>query len=118
METPGLLQLAVDRDVVIARLLGGRLLDSAVVQEMTGELMAAIAAHKPTKLLISFARVMRCSTEVINSLLLAKKHLLGEGGDVKLCEMSDSIRHTYRILNLEGTVFEIFETEEDALHAF
>ncbi len=80
--------------------------------------MEAITSRGRRKLLVSFSEVGRCSTDVINGLLLAKKRLLAEGGELKLCEMSPNIRHTYQLLNLDGTVFRIYDTVDDALLAF
>ncbi len=111
------LRLEENDDVVIANILGNSLLDSAVIQELAAELMAVVA-DRPTKLVVRFAEVSRCSTEVINVLLQAKKRLLTDGGDLHICEMTEGIRHTFRILNLDGTVFAIFETQEDAIGAF
>jgi anti-anti-sigma regulatory factor len=105
-------------DVLVARILGRILLDPMAVREMSDELLSAIERRKPRKLLVSFSDVGRCSTDVINALLLAKKRLLSEGGELKLCEMSQNIRHTYQILNLDGTVFRIYETGDEALDAF
>lgn len=105
-------------DVLIARILGKSLLDPLNVREMADELLGVIDGRKPRKLLVSFSEVSRCSTDVINVLLLAKKRLLTESGELKLCEMSENIRHTYQILNLDGTVFRIYDSAEDAIDAF
>ena len=60
----------------------------------------------------------RCSTAVINAMLLVKKKLLSADGEVKLCNVSDGIRHVYQMLNLDGTVFEIHDSLPQALQAF
>ncbi len=117
MTQPDRLRVEEKGDVLVANILGKSLLDSAVIRELSGELMAVVA-DRPHKLVVRFAEVSRCSTEVINVLLQAKKRLLTDGGDLHICEMSESIRHTFRILNLDGTVFAIFETQEDAIGAF
>ena len=91
------------------------LLDNGAIDRFRLELLAIIAEATPNKLLVDFARVTRSSTAVINSLLVAKKKLLGTGGDLFLCGLQDAVRHNFRILNLEGTVFEVFDSEELAL---
>jgi anti-anti-sigma regulatory factor len=115
MSQPAALQLESREPVLIARVVGQVLLEPVEINRLGIELLAAVAKHAPKILLVNFADVARCSTEVINCLLMAKKRLLSEGGDLKLCAMRDSLCHTYRILNLDGTVFEIFETESKAL---
>ncbi len=37
---------------------------------------------------------------------------------MKLCSMNDMIREAYRMLNLDGTVFMIYDTLDEALDAF
>lgn len=118
MSEPRYLHYDASQDVLIVRIIGEVLLDPLSVREMGDELMGAIARHDQKRLIVSFAEVGRCSTDVINVLLLAKKRLLAEGGELKLCEMSPNIRHTYQMLNLDGTVFRIYETVDDALTAF
>lgn len=105
-------------DILFVRIQGRNLLDPMAVREMADELLGLIDGRRPKKLLVSFSEVSRCSTDVINALLLAKKRLLTEGGELKLCEMSPNIRHTYQILNLDGTVFRIYDSTEDAREAF
>jgi anti-anti-sigma regulatory factor len=115
MTEPPCLQLEKRDALLIARIVSPILLEPVEISRLSAALAAAIAEHAPAALLVNFADVARSSTEVINCLLVAKKKLLSEGGDLKLCDLRDSLRHTYRILNLDGTVFEIFETEEEAV---
>ena len=91
------------------------LLDNEAIERFRLELLAIIVEATSDNLLVDFARVTRTSTAVINSLLVAKKKLLGSGGDLFLCGLQDAVRHNFRILNLEGTVFEVFECKELAL---
>ena len=118
MPQPQQLTLVESDNVLIARPTADNLLDPVAVQQFRLELMAVLAERNPPKLLVSFANVARCATDVINSLLMAKKRMLTEGGEVRICALSENIRHTFRILNLEGTVFQTFETEEEALIGF
>ena len=118
MSQQSYLKYDVLEDVLFVRIVGEVLLDPLAVREMSDELMEAITRHEQRRLLVSFSEVARCSTDVINALLLAKKRLLAEGGELKLCEMAPNIRHTYQMLNLDGTVFRIYETVDDALVAF
>ncbi len=102
------------KNVLVAILSDQTILSADVVRELTHELLAAIDQTTCQRVVVSFDQVSRCSTEVINLLLLAKKRLLADGRDIHLCAMSESIRHTYRLLNLDGTVFVIHDTLETA----
>mgnify|MGYP000116727467 CR=1 FL=1 len=58
------------------------------------------------------------SDAVIAAVLMAKKRLDSEGGQMKLCEMSDAVRETFQMLKLDGTIFDIRATKADAVDAF
>jgi anti-anti-sigma regulatory factor len=118
MSQSSFLQFEEHGDVLVLRILGRSLLDPMSVQEMSDELMEVVVGRKPRKLLVSFSEVGRCSTDVINALLLAKKRLLSQGGELRLCEMSERIRCAYRILSLDGTVFRIYESLDEGLDEF
>ncbi len=108
----------VDRgDVLIVRLLDPTLFDTLAISELEEELLQLLGERSPRKVLVSFAGVIHCSTAVINGLLRAKKKLVPAGGQLKLCAMTDTVREAYRILNLEGTVFEIYDSEQEALES-
>lgn len=104
--------------VTIATLTNFELLDRLMTNELQDELVAFVEAEKPNLLVINFAQVKRCSTETINAILRCRKRSLENGGQLKLCGMSKEIRDVYRMLRLEGTVFEIYDTVTDAWSAF
>jgi anti-anti-sigma factor len=105
-------------NVAVIQLLDAKLADALVVTELQDELLDFIEGENPTNVLVSFNGVNQCSTAVINGLLRAKKRLMADGGQLKLCGMNDMIREAYRMLNLDGTVFKIYGTEDDALDEF
>lgn len=106
------------KDVLVAHLIDLRLFDTLIVNELQDELLALIDKEQPKKVLVNFDGVSHCSTAVINGLLRAKKRLMTSGGQIKLCQMHPTIREAYRLLNLDGTVFHIHDTEAEALTAF
>jgi anti-anti-sigma regulatory factor len=105
-------------DVVVARLVDRRLADTMAINELQDELLLLLDREPTKKLLVNFRGVMQCSTSVINALLRAKKKLLTQGGQIKLCELHPVIREAYQLLNLDGTVFHIHDTEAEALAGF
>lgn len=107
-----------NKDVKIIQLVDVRLFDTLVVNELQDELLELIEKHRPKKLLVNFDGVSHCSTAVINGLLRAKKRLMPLGGQLKLCKMHPTIREAYQLLNLDGTVFHIHDTEAEAVAAF
>ncbi|MDP6556359.1 MAG: STAS domain-containing protein [Pirellulaceae bacterium] len=105
-------------DVAVLQVLAPRLSDSLTVSEFQDELLEMIETELPKELVVSFKGVLCCSTAVINGLLRAKKQLLVSDGSLRLCGMSDVIREAYRMLHLDGTVFDIDDTLEESLAAF
>ena len=105
-------------DVLVVRLVDRRLADTMSVNELQDEMLMLLEQMPTKKLLVSFLKVTHCSTSVINGLLRVKKKLLATGGQIKLCELQPLIREAYKLLNLDGTVFHIHDTEAEALAAF
>lgn len=105
-------------DVLVVQLINPRLFDAIIINELQDELLAMLDKQQPRKLLVNFENVAQCSTSVINALLSAKKRLRISGGDVRLCHLAPMVHEAYKLLNLDGTVFHIHDTEADALRAF
>jgi anti-anti-sigma factor len=105
-------------DVLIIELVDPKLFDVSIVMAWQEELLRLVDRELPTRAIIDFSRVEHCSTSVINGLLSAKKRISRNGGVLKLCGMIETIRDAYRMLNLDGTVFQIYDTVDDALSAF
>ena len=105
-------------EITEVRLVDPKLFETLIVNELQDELLRYLDEQRPRKLLINFGSVTHCSTAVINGLLRAKKRLTTEGGQLKLCGMTNSIREAYKMLNLDGTVFEIHDQTADAVKAF
>lgn len=105
-------------DITILRLEDPKLADTLLVSELEDALLAYIERTKPQKVVVDFSTVTHCSSAVINGLIRAKKRIAEGQGDLKLACMQASIREAYRLLNLDGTVFEIFETLAEATAGF
>lgn len=105
-------------DILVIQLIDPKLFDSETVTALQDELLRVIDTERPKKAIVDFSRVVHCSTAVINGLLRAKKRIQANAGELKLCGMTNGIRDAYRMLNLDGTVFQIYDTLEDARNAF
>lgn len=101
--------------VLVVRLTDARLSDTLLISDVEDELLELLEERRPAKLLVDFEGVTHSSTAVINGLLRAKKRLLSCGGQLALCDMRPTIREAYRILNLDGAVFTIYDTRRQAL---
>ncbi len=107
-----------DGPVIVVHLNDPKLADTLLVTELEVELLAYVEQYRPKKMLVNFGVVTHCSTSVINGLIRAKKRVVQGGGELKLCCLSPAIREAYKLLNLDGTVFQIYESTADALRSF
>ena len=86
--------------------------------ELQAELLAFVEMYRPSQLVVNFDRIRYCSTALINGVLRSRTRLHAIGGQLKFCGMSEPVRDAFVMLNLDGTVFDIYESESDALADF
>lgn len=108
----------MDGDVTIVRLSDPKLHEMILITELHDELLQYIEQYRPRKLLVDFAIVTQCSSAVINSMLLARKRLMAYGAVIRLCSMHQQVREAFRVLRLDGTLFEIYESLPEGVDAF
>ena len=112
------LVVRLEDDVLIIQLIDPKLFDTTTVTELQDELLRVVDTQLPSKAIVDFSYVVHCSTAVVNGLLRAKRRIQENGGELVLCGMTPGIRDAYTMLNLDGTVFQIYDTLDDALLAF
>jgi anti-anti-sigma regulatory factor len=92
-------------------------LDQITNFEAKRELIRFAQAENPNSAVVDFHHVQRFSTEFIGTLLSFKRQM-GTEGRIALCAMQPVHRDIFRVLNLDGTVFQIFGTVEEAVRSF
>jgi|GEM_PF-836579 len=85
--------------------------------ESKKELVHFADSVKPEKVVIDFQNVHSFSTDFVGTLLSFKKRI-PFGGAVKLCSLQPVHREIFQIFHLDGTVFPILETVQDAVRSF
>jgi anti-anti-sigma factor len=110
-------QVDVRDNGVILHLLDVDLIDRSVTNMLQDEILAYIENEQPSHVIVSFNNVSRCSTETINILLKALKRLRQYEARLSLCSMRAPIREVFKVLNLDGTVFPIYNTASDAIES-
>ena len=88
-----------------------------LINDLADDLIEYVRAEKPTHVVVSLKRVSRYSSEAIGGLIRMERRVRAEGGRVKLC-MSDELRELFKVTRLDGTLFEIFDSESDAVASF
>ena len=105
---------SVDRreDAIIATITDAHLNSAALADFITLELLEMLKTG-PVLLVIDFQNVKSISSSAIDGFL----HVVRQSNvPLRLCSMSASLREIFRIIKLDGTVFEIFDSVEDALN--
>lgn len=100
------------------RLMNPAYFDVPRYEELRDDLVSLVEHERPSRLIVDFSEVEYCSTAVIAAVLMVKKRLDREGGQVKLCGMSHAVREAFQTLKLDGTVFDIRASKADAVTAF
>lgn len=86
--------------------------------EFHEDLMRFVEREKPKNLLVRFDDVRYCSTAIISALLKARDRQISEGHKIKISGANDGVRNGFRMLKLDGTVFDICDDEQTALETF
>ena len=92
-------------------------LDQVTNFEAKRELIRFAQDEKPHKAVVDFHNVQRFSTEFIGTLLSFKRQM-GDGARISLCSLQPVHRDIFRVLNLDGTVFQIFDDVKHAVESF
>jgi anti-anti-sigma regulatory factor len=88
-----------------------------LINRLSDELIEYIDQARPERVLITLKQVTRYSSEAIGGLIRVRKHIKKYGGDMKLC-MNGESRELFKVTRLDGTLFEIFETESEGIASF
>jgi anti-anti-sigma factor len=92
-------------------------LSSEAIANTKRELFELLNATKPERVVVNFASVQHCSSAAVSVLVQLQSKLKSSGTKLYLCGMRESIREVFRVLNLDGSVFEIRDTVTIALHS-
>ena len=82
------------------------------------EILEFIDQAKPKKLVINFANVSHISSEFINTMLRINEHVAVNDGVLKLSHMNSTVQTPFKLTNLAGRVFKIYDTTPEAIDAF
>jgi anti-sigma B factor antagonist len=88
-----------------------------LINDLSDDLIEYVQQAKPTKVVLTLKRVTRYSSEAIGGLIRVERRVRAEGGRVKLC-MNHELRELFQVTRLDGTLFEIYESESEAVASF
>ncbi len=105
-------------DVTVVVVANPEIQERLLVHELGDELIDVVEKVKPKKLVVDFQRVTYCSSEVIGGLIRTRRRVKAEGGQMKLCSLLPAVRELFQITNLDGTIFDIHDSADQAVAAF
>ncbi len=103
-------------DKTVVRFGDHRILDELTVKKISDELFGVVAGGKCLHLIVNFAGVYGLSTLMLGKLLMLRKLMAAKGGRLILCEIAPEVECVLAETKLTQ-IFEIMETEADALKA-
>ena len=106
------------RGLIVLHLEGRQLSARSTGALLVDELLHLISQERPPHLLINFARVVHCPSELINALIDVRSMVVGEGGQLRICGLRDETREVFQVLGLDGSLFEIHDSASRAIESF
>jgi len=82
------------------------------------EITTYVDTHQPKRLVINFKNVGHISSEFIAAMIHIQDHVTGHDGQLKFSHMNETVKAPFRITNLAGRLFMIYETTPEAIDAF
>ncbi len=115
---PGYRFFAIEQTgpAVVARAVDSYLQGTTLAELWKLELQEIGERDDVQEVIVDFREVKMISSSIVSSLLGIKRQMGIHEKSLKLCGMSDSLRHVFRTLNMDGTVFDIFEDVPHALN--
>jgi len=91
--------------------------ERAHIVQFSDQLLAYVKESKPMKLQVNFEYVKFFSSEAILALIRTQRVIAESGAHMNLCGLDKNIRKLFKLYNLDGTVFAIFDSCRDAAEA-
>jgi len=88
-----------------------------LINDLADDLIEYVEQDKPLQVVLTLKRVTRYSSEAIGGLIRVERRVRALGGRVKLC-MNHELRELFQVTRLDGTLFEIYESESEAVASF
>lgn len=96
-------------------ILAGAQLDASSAEEFKRDLAPLLEKH--AQVIFDLSQLGFIDSSGLGALLSCLRCLQERGGDLKLCSMSKSVRALFELVRMHR-IFHIFDTQEEAVHAF
>ena len=82
------------------------------------EFQTYVAKNNPKRLVLNFRNVSHISSEFITALIRMQEAVTGNDGEMKLSHMNETVYAPFKLTNLAGRLFKIYDTTPQAIDAF
>lgn len=103
--------------VTLIKPVASDIVERELINILSDELLEYVAEQKPKNVVFTLKHVTRYSSEAIGGLIRMESQISRYGGVMKLCMDSD-VRQIFKVTRLDGAVFDIYETESEAVASF
>jgi anti-sigma B factor antagonist len=111
------LEVSQIKDVTVVRLVDRKILDELIIQELDNELSALVEKEGRNQLLLNFCHIEFLSSAALGKLLSLERKVKKLNGRLKLSNIRPEIYEVFQLTRL-NQVFEIYDTELEALESF
>ena len=101
-------------DWIVAQIVDPYLQGDALAECLKLELLQVVEANSPRLVVLDFQNVKLVSSLAVSSLLTVNQRLASMGVHLKMCSMNDSLRQLFRTLRLDGSLFKIYASLDEA----
>ena len=85
----------------VATVQANRMLDEIEIREIGRALTLLIREYPDSSLVVDFEKVSNMSSSALGMLITIHKRLIEAGGELRLCNINDSIKEVFRITRLD-----------------
>ena len=111
------LELSSEGDVTVIQFKDQKILDEADIQQLGTELSEVVSSGEHSKVLLNFEAVDFLSSAALGKLISVNKKANVADVGLKMCCIKPNLFEVFKLTNLDS-VFDIRETQEEALSAF
>src|SRR5487761_2410736 len=90
-------------------------LDASNAEEFKRDMAPVLQAN--TKVVLDLSQLRFVDSSGLGAILSCLRQLSAKSGDLKLCGMSKQVRGLFELVRMHR-IFDIYETKEEAVHAF
>ena len=111
------IKLSNQNEISVIQLVDDKVMDAERIALLGEELLSLADQQEGARILINMENVRFLSSSAINKLIVLEKRLSGNGGELKLSNLSPAVEEVFNITQL-NSVFDISPDAQQAMESF